>query len=368
MKTVHHLKIVVTFILMLCLVFPSFALMEGTSATEASYFLVSLDSLTDEELAAAAAAVVAEQRLRIKTKVVLDKEEITIITGKTDKITGSVEELPEGEKTPKLEWNTSDKSIVTVNNGQIRAVAGGNAVVSCGATLSDGTYIYAECKITVNVPVSSVTVDKKTIDLSAGDSFTPVFTFKPENASETGLTFESTNPEAATVNDKGEIKGVATGKATITAKTIDGSGKSVTITVSVKYNGYMKNTKGENLFNQVISGERASNKVEGGSADWYDRGADIGGISFEVHSYGKDGQVVSIEVLDIMNTGSKDIFYKVLDNLFSGEDLKKATDWVKKNLGRNAQIQIGDAYIILQQTTTKAPIMYIQDEEHKDWV
>ena len=69
-----------------------------------------------------------------------------------------------------------------------------------------------------------------------------------------------------------------------------------------------------------------------------------------------------------MNTGNKDIFFKVLNNLFSGDDLKKAINWVRKNLGRNAQLKIGDAYIILQLTTTKAPIMYIQDEEHKDWV
>ncbi len=368
MKTIRYLKIAAAFALMVFLTLPSFALVEETSSNVNDFFIVSLDSLSDEQLEEALAAVKAEQRARIKTKIVLDKEDITIIMRKADKITASIEGLPEGEKVPKLEWTTSDKAIVTVNNGQIRAVAGGNAIVTCGATLSDGTYIYSECKITVNVPVASITVDKKTRDLSAGDTFSPVFSFKPDNASETSLVFESSDPDIATVSDKGIIKGVASGKATITAKTIDGSGKSIVITVNVKYNDYMKNTKGEDLFNKILSGERTTNNYEGGSSDWYDRGADIGGISFEVHSYGKNGRLLSVEVLDIMDTGKKDIFFKVLENLFSGDDLKKANDWVKKNLGRETQLQIGDAYIILQQTTTKAPIMYIQDEEHKDWV
>ena len=363
MKTIRYLKMVAAFVLMLCFMLPSFVFAEDNG-----FFAVSLDSLSDEQLEEAAAAVRAEQRARIKTKIVLDKDDITMIVGKNDKIIGNIEELPEGEKAPKLDWSTSDKSIVTVNNGQIRAVAGGNAVVTCGANLSDGTYIYSECKVTVNVPITSLGVDKKTLDLTAGDSFSPTFSFKPDNASETGLVFESSNPDVASVTENGVITGVASGKATITVKTIDGSGKSVVISVNVKNDGYMKNMKGEDLYNKVISGERASNKVEGGSSDWYDRGADINGISFEVHSYGKNGQVVSVEVLDIMSTGNKDIFFKVLDNLFSGDDLKKATDWVKKNLGRNGQLQVGDAYIILQQTTNKAPIMYIQDEEHKDWV
>lgn len=368
MKNLRYTKVVAAILLVMCMILPSIAVTEEAPSAEKSYFTVSLDSLTDQELESIAAAVAAEQRARIKTKVVLDKNSITLAVGKADKITGNVKELPAGEKTPKLEWSTSDKSIVTVKNGQVKAVSGGTATVTCGTTLSDGTHIYAECRITVNVPITSITADRKKVDLSAGSTFTPKFTFKPKNASETRLTFVSSNPAAATVNEKGVITGVAAGKATITAKAVDGSGKSVDITVNVKNNGYLKNTKGKDLFNAVLSGERASNQFEGGESDWYDRAADIGGFSFEVHSLGENGQVVGVEVLDIMNTRKTDIFFKVLEKLFSGEDLQKATNWLKKNIGKNTQTQIGDAYIFLQQSTVKAPIMYIMDEEHKDWV
>ena len=72
--------------------------------------------------------------------------------------------------------------------------------------------------------------------------------------------------------------------------------------------------------------------------------------------------------MDLANTGNKDIFFKVLDNLFEGDDLVKATNWIKSNLGRETRTKIGDANIILQRTVSGAPIMYIMDDEHVDWV
>ena len=260
---------------------------------------IDLHSMSDEDLAVAVAAIKEEQRSRIKTRIILDKTAVSLPMGKTDKLSGSIEELPDGENAPKLEWSTSDKTVVSVNNGQIKAVAGGNAVITCSTTLSDGTYIYTECAVKVIVPVASVTTDKKTIQLSAGDSFTPKYVVKPDNATEPTLSFESSDPAVASVNNRGGIKGYSAGKATITAKTTDGSEKAATITVTVTYDSYMKDMKGKDLYDRVISGERTSTNVEGGDNEWYDRGTYIGGISFEVHSKGKNGQLVGVEVLDL---------------------------------------------------------------------
>lgn len=339
-----------------------------TPAPAEGIFNTDLADLTDAQLAEAAEAIRAEQRARIKTKVVLDKTNLKLAVGKTDKIAEKVEDLPNGEKVAKTEWSSSDKTKVSVNNGQIKAVAGGEAVITCMVTLSDGTSLSAECMVTVIVPVASVTTDKKSVSLSVGESSKPQFTFKPNNASETGLDYKSSDPDVAAVDENGTITGKAAGKATITATTVDGSGKSVAITVTVKNDGYLKTMNAADFFGRIISGEYASNKVEGGDNEWYDRGVYIGGISFEVHSNGKNGHLLCIEVLDLGNSGDKDIFFKVLDNLFSGDDLKKATNWVKQNLRKEVQLKVGDAYIVLQKTVQGAPIMYIVDEEHKDWV
>ena len=103
-------------------------------------FNIKLSDASDEQLIEAADAIKAEQRSRIKTRIILEPASLEIAVGKTQKIEATIADLPEGEKTPKLEWATSDKAIATCKNGQVKAVAGGNAVVTCSATLADGTY------------------------------------------------------------------------------------------------------------------------------------------------------------------------------------------------------------------------------------
>ena len=197
-------------------------------------FNVSLTELSDEQLAEAAEAIRAEQRARIKTHISLDKTEVILLVEKSHRIEATIIDLPNDERTPKLEWSTSDKKIATCsNNGLITAVSAGNAVITCGATLSDGTYIYEECKVKVNIPVSSITVDKDTVNLNGGEKYKPTFKFKPNNASNTELSFESSKPNVATVTSDGVIEGVGTGTAIITAKAVDGSKKSIEITVKV---------------------------------------------------------------------------------------------------------------------------------------
>ena len=219
-----------------------------------------------------------------------------------------------------------------------------------------------------NIRVSSVAVKKDSVKLSVGDTYKLKFTIRPENATDKGLKLKSSDPTVASVSKKGVITGLKAGKAVITATTVDGSGLKVKIKVTVTNDGYMKNTKGVDYFNRVVAGERMTMLVEGGNDEWYDRGTEVNGISFEVHSKGADGQLVFVEVLDMYQTGKKDMFYKVLEELFSGDDLTKAKAWVKKNLGKIKRTKIGDATIVLDQTTTEYPIMYITDDEHADWV
>ena len=48
------------------------------------------------------------------------------------------------------------------------------------------------------------------------------------------LQWTSSKPQVATVNSKGEVTAIAEGTATITAKALDGSGKSATYKVTIK--------------------------------------------------------------------------------------------------------------------------------------
>lgn len=326
-----------------------------------------ISELSDEQLAKALDDIRTEQRLRCKTQIVLDHFEALMNVGTHQKLEAKIVDLPEDEPAPKLIWSTENEKIANVDNeGLISAVGPGSTIVTCSAEFAEGKSLKAECKVQVNVYVTSFTADKETLELSDGAVFTPVFVFEPENATEKGLMFESSDPEVALMDSKGNIQAVAPGEAEITAKTVDGSGKSVVIAVTVKNDSYLKHSIGSDLFEAVISKIHISNQDEKGNNDWYSHTADISGISFTVYSEGKNGRVLKVEVSDNMETGSKDIFFRVLNNIFSGQDLKTATEWLKQNIGKEMQTRIGDAYVILKQTVKKAPIMYITDEDHKD--
>lgn len=236
MRTRRRINTLIALVMVLCLSLHSVALMEGNSLSVDGIFSVNLSTLTDEELAEIAESIRAEQRARIKTHIVLDNNELKLAIGKSQKIVAKIEDLPEGEKVPAFEWSSSDSTVVTCNKGAVKAVGAGKAAVICSATLADGMQISTECTITVIVPVSSVATDKKSITLDVTKSVTPSIIFKPDNATDKGLKFVSSDPSVASVDIHGKISGLSAGKAIITATTTDGSGKTVSVTVNVEDN------------------------------------------------------------------------------------------------------------------------------------
>ena len=194
---------------------------------------LNLTMATDEELADAAAKIAAEQRARIKTTITLDTTETTLNKGKKLKLTATVAGLPEGSQQPKLNWSSSDKTVATVQNGNVTAVAAGEAIITCSIVLEDGVELVAECRVTVIVPVSSVTLEKKTVSMGVGESFQPAFKVQPQSASHQTLTFASSDEKVATVDAQGVITAVGPGKCTVTATSTDGSDKSATANVRV---------------------------------------------------------------------------------------------------------------------------------------
>ena len=202
-----------------------------TPAPVEGIFNADLTELSDDQLAEAADAIRAEQRARIQTKIILTETNLTLLIGKSQIIDAFVVDLPESEKAPKLEWSTSDKNVATITNGQIRGISGGSAIITCSTTLTDGTYIYEECAVQVNIPVNSIGVDVKSLNLSGGESARPVFIIKPDNASIQVLKFESSDENVVTVDKSGIIIGVGDGTAKVTASSTDGSNKSVMLTI-----------------------------------------------------------------------------------------------------------------------------------------
>jgi len=112
-------------------------------------------------------------------------------------------------------------------------------------TLANGTYTvralfthgYAEGSFIVNkqgnaVSVTGVTLDKSTAALTVGKTVQLTATVSPDNATNTSVTWASSDTSIATVDANGKVKGVKSGTATITVTTDDG-GYTATCKVTV---------------------------------------------------------------------------------------------------------------------------------------
>ena len=73
-----------------------------------------------------------------------------------------------------------------------------------------------------SVAVTGVTLNKSKMSLVWEESETLIATIAPANAANKGVTWSSSNPSVASVDENGKATAVAAGKATITVTTLDG--------------------------------------------------------------------------------------------------------------------------------------------------
>lgn len=107
------------------------------------------------------------------------------------------------------------------------------------------------------IPVESVSILEKTINVAARETKQIIAKVLPENATNKGIKWSSSNEEVAIINSKGEVTGISKGEVTITALTRDG-GKEATCQVIVSdpklasVKGKVVSEKGEPIENAKI--------------------------------------------------------------------------------------------------------------------
>ena len=124
-----------------------------------------------------------------------------------------------------VKWVSSDESIATVEkstmvNGLVKAHSGGDVVIS--AITYDGIVV-ASCKVHVRVPVTGIKLTKNRVDCSMSlGTYQLSYTLTPEgDGVNQAVTWESSNPDVATVDKNGLVTFVSPGKATIICQTVD---------------------------------------------------------------------------------------------------------------------------------------------------
>ena len=149
-----------------------------------------------------------------------------------DRFTLTATVKPDNATNKEVKWSTSDDSVVSFFFGDIMARQAGSAIIT--ATTVDGG-LTATCKVTVKeigaIDVTGISLNKSTTTLFIGKKETLIATIKPSNATDKTVTWDSSDPTVASVNN-GEVTALKAGKATITATAKDG-GYTATCEVTV---------------------------------------------------------------------------------------------------------------------------------------
>ncbi len=126
-------------------------------------------------------------------------------------------------------WTSSDTKVAAVDgNGTVTAVGKGSAII----TAAVGNHSDS-CIVTVDAPLKQIIPEKESIEVDKNKTVSIEYTLDPEDTtSDTTVTFTSSDPAVATVDENGRVTGVAAGEAAITLTGADHVTATVTVTVN----------------------------------------------------------------------------------------------------------------------------------------
>ena len=111
--------------------------------------------------------------------VAFEKKEYTILVGKSE----TIRPVIQGTKsTGRFVYDSSDESIATVNNGQVKGISPGDATINCTVTIGPDEF---SCSYVIHVlqPVTKIEVPVKSMTLPAGAFLNELpFVVYPDNA------------------------------------------------------------------------------------------------------------------------------------------------------------------------------------------
>lgn len=132
----------------------------------------------------------------------LNKETLALNVGMSDTLTATV--TPDGGA---VVWSSDNEAVAKVDGGKVTAVGEGEANIT--ASVGDKN---AKCKVTVTAKTSGITVDAE-LEVKVGES---------KKINVTGATgtvaFASSDDKVASVDENGNVTGVAAGNVEITVK------------------------------------------------------------------------------------------------------------------------------------------------------
>lgn len=161
--------------------------------------------------------------------ITLNYDNITVKKGTIFYLSAQVNPIDAYDKS--VTYSSSDESIVTVDqDGTVTAVKVGTAEIT--VTSKDNPEVSAVCVVSVTESVSGITLNVKEKTIDVGEQFQLIATVRPSDSLNRNVTWTSSDPTIASVDENGLVTGIKGGKVIIMAKTEErGLMASCTITV-----------------------------------------------------------------------------------------------------------------------------------------
>jgi len=168
--------------------------------------------------------------------IILNKTEATLKATETLDLVATI--LPETTTDKSVTWISSNEAIATVDaNGKVTAMAVGKTTI----TVTAASGVSAKCAITVvETPAGGIIIDKDALgitgdnlEMRVGDVKAIKVTVTPETTTDKSVTYESSNPTVASVDENGNVTALSLGTSAITITAKSNPEVKATINVTV---------------------------------------------------------------------------------------------------------------------------------------
>lgn len=169
------------------------------------------------------------------TNITITPSEVTLDIGESKTIRATI--TPANLQNITLKWVSSNSTVVTVseNNGTVANLLAGSAPGTAVVTaINQENVVVGFCKVTVKQKVSSITLSATSLSLMlSAKTYQLRATVLPGTATNTAVTWSSTNPSVATVNETGLVTLVASGSTSIIVTSADDPTKTAVCNLTI---------------------------------------------------------------------------------------------------------------------------------------
>ncbi len=176
--------------------------------------------------------------------VALDEKTKTMYVGQSARLTYTL--LPTTASINSVTWTSTNTSVATVDGTGLVTAKGAGTTVIILKTIDGGHSVY--CTITVRQVATAVKFDVASLNLKVGEYYNIKTTFTPNNSTDNGLVWESSDTKIATVDDSGKVTGKSAGAAIIMARTEAGGVAYCKVTVTQPATGLILNFSEKTIF------------------------------------------------------------------------------------------------------------------------